>query len=146
MYLLITNSTKFLTFSEVRSSCYLSNAPNSCSSAYKKDRHGDYVLVCGSPNEVANDPLAQNTFAPLGDVRTPTPNQKRNVWAAIALQSDDQLRQRVAWALSQILVITPNQIADIGYSEIYLNFFDIFTRHAFGNYFDILKEVSYSPM
>ena len=77
----------------------------------------------------------------IGDIRTPTPNQKRNAWAMIALDSDDQLRQRMAWALSQIVVITPNQIADIGLSEIYLNFYDIFVRHAFGNYFDILKEV-----
>ena len=59
----------------------------------------------------------------------------------IALDSDDQLRQRMAWALSQIVVITPNQIADIGLSEIYLNYYDIFVRNAFGNYFDILKEV-----
>ena len=65
----------------------------------------------------------------------------------IVLEEEDQLRQRVAWALSQILVVTSNQIDDNhGYSEIYLNFYDIFVRHAFGNYFDILKEVSYSPM
>ena len=65
----------------------------------------------------------------------------------IVLEVDDQLRQRVAWALSQIFVVTSNQIVyNPGYSEIYLNFYDIFVRHAFGNYFDILKEVSYSPM
>lgn len=29
---------------------------------------------------------------------------------------------------------------------MYLNYYDIFVRHAFGSYFDILKEVSYSPM
>jgi len=81
-----------------------------------------------------------------GGVRTKTPNQKRNAWTMIALDSNDQLRQRMAWALSQIVVITPNQISDIGYSEIYLNYYDIFVRNAFGNYFDILKEVSYSPM
>lgn len=52
----------------------------------------------------------------------------------------------MAWALSQILVITPNQIDDDGYSEIYLNYYDIFVRNAFGNYYDVLKEVSYSPM
>lgn len=64
----------------------------------------------------------------------------------IALESNDQLRQRMAWALSQILVVTPNQIDEEGYSEIYLNYYDIFVRNAFGNYFDVLKEVSYSPM
>ena len=36
------------------------------------------------------------------------------------------------------------QINESGYSEIYLNYYDIFV--AFGNYFDILKEVAYSPM
>eukprot|EP00586_Coscinodiscus_wailesii_P017163 CAMPEP_0172518280 /NCGR_PEP_ID=MMETSP1066-20121228/290722_1 /TAXON_ID=671091 /ORGANISM="Coscinodiscus wailesii, Strain CCMP2513" /LENGTH=2420 /DNA_ID=CAMNT_0013300633 /DNA_START=56 /DNA_END=7314 /DNA_ORIENTATION=- len=133
-------------FLNVRASCYLSSAANACSSTYDKDNSGDAVVICGSPGEVANDPLASNVFAPLGDVRTPTPNQKRNTWTMIALNGNDQLRQRMAWALSQILVITPNQIADIGYSEIYLNYYDIFVRNAFGNYFDILKEVSYSPM
>jgi uncharacterized protein (DUF1800 family) len=29
---------------------------------------------------------------------------------------------------------------------MYLNYYDIFVRNAFGNYFDILKEVSYSPL
>ena len=64
----------------------------------------------------------------------------------ITLQKSDQLRQRVAWALSQILVITPNQIDAIEQSEIYLNYYDIFVRHAFSSYRSILKEVAYSPM
>jgi hypothetical protein len=34
----------------------------------------------------------------------------------------------------------------LGYSEIYLNYYDIFVRNAFGSYFDVLKEVSYSPL
>ena len=63
----------------------------------------------------------------------------------IALNKEDQLRQRMAWALSQILVVTQTNNEE-QYSEIYLNYYDIFVRHAFGNYFDILKEVSYSPM
>jgi uncharacterized protein (DUF1800 family) len=65
----------------------------------------------------------------------------------VALEAPDQLRQRVAWALSQILVVTPNQIdnADL-LSECFLNYYDIFVRNAFGNYRDVLKEVSYSPM
>jgi uncharacterized protein (DUF1800 family) len=72
--------------------------------------------------------------------------QKSNVWNMIALSAQDQLRQRMAWALSQILVITPHQIDEVGLSEAYLNYYDIFVRNAFGNYRDVLKEVSYSPM
>ena len=59
-----------------------------------------------------------------------TAYQKKSAWAMIALGDDtkDQLRQRVAWALSQILVITPNQIEEDGFSEMYLNYYDIFVR------------------
>ena len=53
----------------------------------------------------------------------------------------------MAFALSQILVITPNQIdSDDREAEIFLQYYDIFVRRAFGNYRDILKEVAYSPM
>ena len=52
----------------------------------------------------------------------------------------------MAWALSQILVITPRQIKESGLSEAYLNYYDIFVRNAFGSYRDVLKEVSQSPM
>ena len=64
----------------------------------------------------------------------------------ISLSPQDQLRQRMAWALSQILIVTPKQINEGGLSEAYLNYYDIFVRNAFGNYRDILKEVSQSPM
>lgn len=36
--------------------------------------------------------------------------QKVDVWNTIVLQSEDQLRQRMAWALSQILVVTSKQV------------------------------------
>ena len=52
----------------------------------------------------------------------------------------------MAWALSQILIVTPKQIGESGLSEAYLNYYDIFVRNAFGNYRDVLKEVSQSPM
>jgi hypothetical protein len=52
----------------------------------------------------------------------------------------------MAWALSQILVITPNQIKDNSATEMYANYYDVFVRNAFGNYRDVLKEVAFSPM
>jgi len=64
----------------------------------------------------------------------------------ISISAQDQLRQRMAWALSQILVVSSKQINQPGMSESYLNYYDIFVRNAFGNYRDILKEVSQSPM
>lgn len=52
----------------------------------------------------------------------------------------------MAWALSQILVISPGAIDSRDSTETFSAYYDIFVRHAFGNYRDILKEVAYSPM
>jgi uncharacterized protein (DUF1800 family) len=63
-----------------------------------------------------------------------------------ALQSSDQLRQRMAFALSQILVISRKE-SDIANQALGLaNYYDILVRNAFGNYRDILTEVSLHPM
>ena len=52
----------------------------------------------------------------------------------------------MAWALAQIFTIVPTNINAYGYTEMYTNYYDIFVRHAFGNYRDILGEISYSPL
>lgn len=59
-----------------------------------------------------------------------------------ALSGPDQLRQRVAFALSQILVVSGQQISQ---PYAMANYQDIFQRHAFGNFRDILREVTLSP-
>jgi uncharacterized protein (DUF1800 family) len=66
-------------------------------------------------------------------------------WMATALYAPDQLRQRVAYALSQILVVSDVGALDnnpVGVAE----FHDLLARNAFGNYRQLLSEVTYSPM
>eukprot|EP01044_Picomonas_judraskeda_P020198 COSAG03_NODE_4433_length_1555_cov_2.401099_3_plen_257_part_01 len=58
----------------------------------------------------------------------------------------DQLRQRVAWGLNQIYIVSK-----IGFDpmteEPWAAYYDIFVRHAFGNFREMLQEVSYAfPM
>lgn len=59
-----------------------------------------------------------------------------------AINEPDQLRQRTALALSEILVVSGQQIklpyALANYQRIFLN-------HAFGNFRDVLREVTLSP-
>ena len=56
----------------------------------------------------------------------------------------DQLRHRIAYALSQIVVLSANsQLGD--YGEGMASFYDILVRNAFGNYEDILQEVTIDP-
>lgn len=52
-------------------------------------------------------------------------SHRERVWATIALNSTDQLRQRVAWAFAQLLVVVPDQIVG-GWtqSEAFLKYYD----------------------
>jgi uncharacterized protein (DUF1800 family) len=53
----------------------------------------------------------------------------------------------MAWALNQILVIVKDGIpSQDRNTEIFLQYYDIMVRNAFGNYGDILKEISYSAL
>lgn len=66
-------------------------------------------------------------------------------WFDNAVRASDQLRQRVAFALSEILVLS-----DVGALEAnpvgVAEYNDILVRNAFGNYRLLLEQVSLSPM
>jgi len=62
-----------------------------------------------------------------------------------ATQSNDQLRQRIAFALSQIFVVSRRDASLMNAPRGMANYYDIFIRNAFGNYRDILGEVTYHP-
>ncbi len=65
------------------------------------------------------------------------------VWIRQALFAPDKLRQRVAWALSQILVASTGQ-PRVG--EGLMVYYDLLLEHALGNYEDLLYEVSVNPL
>lgn len=60
-----------------------------------------------------------------------------SVWFEHVLHAPDQLRQRVAYALSQILVVD-------GAAQGATSYYDLLAKHAFGNYRDLLIDVSFS--
>lgn len=62
-----------------------------------------------------------------------------------AISADDQLRQRMAFALSEILVISTTVDELSIFPETVGYYQDILTRNALGNYRDLLEEVTYSP-
>ncbi|MFK8083011.1 MAG: DUF1800 family protein [Granulosicoccus sp.] len=73
-------------------------------------------------------------------------NEYVNVWWRHAIKAEDQLRQRVAFALSQILVVSADA-GGLGQEQFGLaNYYDILLRHAFGNYRDLLQEVTLNPV
>lgn len=57
----------------------------------------------------------------------------------------DQLRQRVAFALSEILVISDQNPTLAGYARGMAGYYDLLIKNAFGNYRQLLQDVSLSP-
>jgi hypothetical protein len=97
---------------------------------------GPGTLVCGSPNEVANDPELGGESG-RGAFVTPVSTrrerhfakQREITWTISVLTDPGQLRQRIAWALSQILAVNAESfstIQAISYTEPFLVYYDIF--------------------
>ncbi|MDD5271183.1 MAG: DUF1800 domain-containing protein [Methylovulum sp.] len=94
-----------------------------------------------------DEQLAMNASCHLAVLNeTQNNNQRENrmeVWFRHAVTAPDQLRQRVAFALSEVFVVS-----DVG-SGIATNalavYYDILVRNSFGNFRDILEQVTLSP-
>ena len=112
MSLIEQKSNKISYFFFLVDSCYLSNRnANACFLSWTKNKNGNRAVICGSMNEVANDPFKLNTFTfHYNENVEYADRQKKDVWNMIAMNEGDQLRQRMAWALSQILVVSPSQV------------------------------------
>jgi len=73
------------------------------------------------------------------------PNQFTEAWWGNALTAPDQLRQRVAFALSEILVISQND-GDLAERPFALaSYYDLLIADAFKNYRQILDDVTLNP-
>lgn len=68
----------------------------------------------------------------------------RYAWWDNLRYGEDLLRQRIALALSELLVIS-DQSQLVNSPHGIAAYYDILTRNAFGNYKDILREVTYNP-
>ncbi|MEC7289227.1 MAG: DUF1800 family protein, partial [Pseudomonadota bacterium] len=68
----------------------------------------------------------------------------RMAWWDITMKGEDQLRQRVAQALSQIIVVSEKSELELSAFGL-ASFFDVLHRNAFGNFRDILLETTLHP-
>ncbi len=63
-----------------------------------------------------------------------------------AIEGEDQLRQRMTYALSQILVVSAPVDSELFYQpSVMAAYMDVLNEHALGNYRDLLQDVTYSP-
>lgn len=70
----------------------------------------------------------------------------RNARLKVMLTADDQLRQRMAYALSQIIVISDNDSAVQDADGGSCSFWDMLARNALGNFRTLMLEVTQHPM
>jgi len=90
--------------------------------------------------------LAADGLNPL-ELASPVPhlqNARMDTWWELAIRAPDQLRQRVAFALSEILVISDlGQLARPVHAIA--SYHDMLVENAFGNYRELLEDVTLHP-
>jgi uncharacterized protein (DUF1800 family) len=69
---------------------------------------------------------------------------RSTIWKQF-FEGNDQLRQRVGYALSQIIVISQQNNIVLDNPESSASYLDILNKHAFGNFRELLKEVTLNP-
>ena len=129
----------------------------------------DLAEACGSPAEVPNAPALGNHYPFMVEDRAKqvsgqdysssvkqheeeldfpakSDNTKAMAWTNVMLTAPDQLRQRMAWALQQMLVVGVPGLARKKEHGCFFAYHDITARHAFGGYGALLKEVAFAPI
>ncbi|HEY5552679.1 MAG TPA: DUF1800 domain-containing protein, partial [Opitutaceae bacterium] len=95
--------------------------------------------------ETAAD-FAANPTGGAGNNTRPGGVHRQAAWWKIVLKGNDQLRQRVAFALSEIFVVSDVNSTINNWQEGAANYCDILASHAFGNFRSLLEDVSLSPI
>lgn len=73
-------------------------------------------------------------------------NSRQEAWWLHSIRANDQLRQRVAFALSELFVVSDQSGAIEGYPIAMANYYDLLVDGAFGNYRSLLENVTLSPV
>ncbi len=99
----------------------------------------------GMPVTAARPFVAQVVAARTAASQNVGQTQRYDRWFWTAAYAPDQLRQRMAWALSQIFVVS-DQSSSISQDVIPMSqYWDMLARDAFAPYRTLLGDVTYSP-
>lgn len=96
-------------------------------------------------DQFAAAPSSHLAFVDASGVVPPGIPQTMQAWWTYAISAPDQLRQRVAFALSELLVVSVNKAGltqnGVGMSA----YMDVLVRDAFGNFRQFLEDVTLNP-
>lgn len=118
----------------------------------------EFILRGNKPINYNNDPqFGGNSFQFSTSTRLwsadsihqnnyPSENNLRREWWTLVLNSRDQLRQRMAMALQEIVVISVEDSTIQTYHYGAARYWDMLAANAFGPYRTILEKATYSPL
>ena len=99
--------------------------------------------------------LYRGRFGPTPETLQSAQEVTRQQWITAQMQlapnwhypltAKDKLHQRVAFALSQIFVVSSQEPVLAKYSDGLAWYYDLFVKHSFGNYRDLLQDITLSP-
>ncbi len=93
------------------------------------------------PTHALSNVLANPNSDPTDMYQSPT---WFNTWWQQSITAPDQLRQRVAFALSEIFVISENGALE-NHADALSSYYDVLLDNAFGNYRTLLEDVTLHP-
>jgi uncharacterized protein (DUF1800 family) len=91
-------------------------------------------------------PTSQLAFVNSSGVTPPTSTQTLDAFWTTAISAPDQLRQRVAFALSEIMVVSVNSAGLGDEPQGMSNYMDMLARDAFGNFRQLIEDVTLNPV
>jgi uncharacterized protein (DUF1800 family) len=83
--------------------------------------------------------------SPSATPNQPTLTMTNDAWWTHAIAGQDQLRQRVAFALSEVLVVSLNSAGLANRPYALPAYYDVLVRDAFGNYRQLLEDITLNP-
>lgn len=104
----------------------------------------DEQLALPATTQLAYVQAAMPNPIPAGFNAGSLNTQRQDIWFQNAVRGPDQLRQRVAWALSQIMVVSQGLL--VNYPFGLADYYDVLARDAFGDYRRLVEDVTLHPM
>jgi uncharacterized protein (DUF1800 family) len=96
-------------------------------------------------DQFATPPSSLVAFVDASGVNPPTMQQTMDAWWTYAISAPDQLRRRVAFALSEFFVVSANSAGLNNEPIAMAAYADVLARDAFGNFRQLLEDVTLNP-
>ena len=118
---------------------------NALLSQVQKSGFSSFLTQQFSTPPTATLPRVEQAIALLPMGEDPNNPMFQEAWWHTVVTAPDQLRQRVAFALSEIMVVSANGNGMYGHPEAMATYWDMLASNAFGNFRQLIENVTLNP-